>query len=77
MLFRSIKYTPKDKADALVAKLEEDDAAADEGDEEAEDEEEVDESELDEILDEEFEDEVMEEEEKAAGKGKKNLPNKK
>lgn len=56
---------------------EEDDAAADEGDEEAEDEEEVDESELDEILDEEFEDEVMEEEEKAAGKGKKNLPNKK
>lgn len=78
---RGIKYTPKDKAEALVAKLEEDDANGEE-DEESEEEdgaEEVSENELDEILDEEFEDEVLDEEEKASGKGKggKKLPPKK
>ena len=67
---RGIKYTPKDKAEALIAKLEESDGAEDEEEEETE-EEEVDEHELDEILDEEFEDEVLEQEEEAAGKGKK------
>lgn len=71
---RGIKYTPKDKEDALIAKLEEDDGAGSDDDEEeaAEEGDDVDEKELDEILDEEFEDEVLEQEKKAAGKsGKK------
>ena len=77
---REIKYTPKEKAEALIAKLEADDEENGEEDEEDDgaDEEEVSESELDEILDEEFEDETLAEEEKAAGKksGKK-LPKRK
>ena len=62
-----IKYTPKDKAEALIEKLE-----ALEGEEVEEGE--VTEEELDEILDEEFEDEVFEEEKAIKnknGKGKK------
>ena len=62
-----IKYTPKDKAEALIEKLE---ALEEEEDEEGE----VTEEELDEILDEEFEDEVFEEEKTIKnknGKGKK------
>ena len=78
---RGIKYTPKEKAEALVAKLEEDDANGEEEEESGEEDgaEEVDEHELDEILDEEFEDEVLAEEEKASGKGKggRKLPKKK
>lgn len=66
---RGIKYTPKEKSEDLIAKLEEADGA-DEEDEESE-EEEVDEHELDEILDEEFEDEVLDAEDKATKKGGK------
>ena len=71
-----IKYTPKDKAEALIEKLEALDEEEDEEDEEPEDEEEpeVTEEELDEILDEEFEDEVFEDEKAIKnknGKGKK------
>ena len=75
-----IKYTPKDKAEALIAKLEELDEEEPEeededGEEPEEDEEgEVTEEELDEILDEEFEDEVFEDEKAIKnknGKGKK------
>ena len=74
-----IKYTPKDKAEALIEKLEaleEEEAEEDEEPEEEEEDEEgeVTEEELDEILDEEFEDEVFEEEKAIKnknGKGKK------
>ena len=74
-----IKYTPKDKAEALIEKLEaleEEEVEEDEEPEEVEDDEEgeVTEEELDEILDEEFEDEVFEEEKAIKnknGKGKK------
>ena len=65
-----IKYTPKDKAEALIEKLE----ALDEEEAEEGEEGEVTEEELDEILDEEFEDEVFEEEKAIKnknGKGKK------
>ncbi len=65
-----IKYTPKDKAEALIEKLE----ALDEEEAEEEEEPEVTEEELDEILDEEFEDEVFEDEKAIKnknGKGKK------
>ena len=74
---RGIKWTPKDKADALIAKLEADNAESEEDeDEDSEDDsEEVSEEELDEILDEEFEDETLEEEEeKAPAKGKRLPP---
>ena len=67
---RGIKYTPKEKSEDLIAKLEEADGADEEEDEES-DEEEVDEHELDEILDEEFEDEVLDAEDKATKKGGK------
>lgn len=74
-----IKYTPKDKAEALIEKLEaleEEEEEEDEEPEEVEEDEEgeVTEEELDEILDEEFEDEVFEEEKAIKnknGKGKK------
>ena len=70
-----IKYTPKDKAEALIEKLEALEEEEDEEDEEPEEEEpEVTEEELDEILDEEFEDEVFEDEKAIKnknGKGKK------
>ena len=74
-----IKYTPKDKAEALIEKLEaleEEEVEEDEEPEEEEEDEEgeVTEEELDEILDEEFEDEVFEEEKAIKnknGKGKK------
>lgn len=81
---RGIKYTPKQKADALIELLEADDANSDvDEDEETEeeddeiDDEEVSEDELDEILDEEFEDETLEEEESASNSKKGKLPPKK